>query len=130
MVAGTFDNFHVGHQFLLWSAYELADEIFIVVARDETVKKIKLKKACHDENSRKNRIKNEFLSKKNVHILLGRKDMKFMQMIRDIDPSIIYFGYDQRVDKAKISREFPQIKLIRAKAYNPEIFKSSFFEKK
>ena len=127
MVAGTFDNFHVGHQFLLWSAYGLADEVFVVVARDETVLKIKYKIPRNLEVVRKNRIEQEFMSHKSVHILLGRADMDFMQTINDINPEIIYIGYDQSVNESEISREFPEIKIIRAKAYSPDIFKSSFF---
>ena len=42
-VAGAFDSFHMGHQFFLWKASSMCKELVVVVARDETIKRIKNK---------------------------------------------------------------------------------------
>lgn len=43
MVFGTFDIFHKGHEFYFSKAKEYGEELIVIVARDETVLKIKKK---------------------------------------------------------------------------------------
>jgi cytidyltransferase-like protein len=41
MTFGTFDLFHPGHVYYISQAESLADELIIIIARDERVKKMK-----------------------------------------------------------------------------------------
>ena len=52
MVFGTFDIFHEGHKNFLKQAREYGDYLIVVVARDETVEKVKKRLPQNDENSR------------------------------------------------------------------------------
>jgi len=124
-VAGTFDCFHVGHQHLLWTAAREASSITIIIARDQTVEKIKNKKPLHDELSRLARVQDECFQ--NAEILLGREDFDFLQTLQDAAPDVLFLGYDQRIDEEKIKKHFPDLILRRAIPYYPEFFKSSKF---
>ena len=124
-LAGTFDNFHVGHQYLLWSAAREASALIIVIARNTTVEKIKKKKPVHDERLRLQRVKAENLPR--AEVLLGREDFDFLKTLEEASPDVLYVGYDQRIDEAKIKKAFPDLMIKKAVAYAPEIFKSSLF---
>ncbi len=126
-VAGTFDNFHVGHQFFLWSASNFGEKLIVIVARDETVKSLKIREARNNENIRKSRLEKEFANYKNVKIRLGNLNGNFLETLREENPDILYLGFDQYFDEKKCSETFPNLKIVRAKKYFPEIFKSSKF---
>ena len=140
MIAGTFDNFHVGHQYLIAQAIKEVEgnrnkergELVVVVARDETVKKIKRHTNKHSEVKRLETVKNylENFSTSSLlhfHVRLGRADADFLQTLREEFPDILLLGYDQQFDSSKLGDEFARVKVKRAEPYKPEIFKSSRF---
>lgn len=43
LVGGTFDQFHVGHQYFLWTAKSFCESLTVIVARDTTVQVLKKK---------------------------------------------------------------------------------------
>ncbi len=124
-LAGTFDNFHIGHQFFLWSGRCLCETMTIVVARDKTVELKKGRLPINSEKSRIARIQKENISFASVR--LGRADGDFIQTLREESPDILYLGYDQIFDETIIEDIFPTLHVIRAKPYFPEFFKSSKF---
>lgn len=122
LIAGTFDNFHVGHQWLIWSAYQKGSELVIIVARDETVAHIKQREPKNNEQSRLARIEQEIQGYPNIKVRLGRADQDFMVTIAEETPDMIYLGYDQQFNADSVN-----ILTERATAYAPDFFKSSKF---
>lgn len=124
-LAGTFDNFHVGHQWLLWSSVQRVEKLVVIVALDETVKNIKQKFPKNSQEKRLERVQNECLPSSFVR--LGRNDADFFQTLREEKPDVLFLGYDQRFDKQKCQEVFPDIEIVRVDEFFPQYFKSSFF---
>ena len=124
IVFGTFDILHKGHLFLFNKAKKKGDFLTVVVARDETVKKIKGKKPLKNEKQRLNEIK---LAKIADKVILGNKDNYYKVLIKE-KPDIICLGYDQFDVKLnnKILKELGlKSKLIRLKPYKQHTYKGS-----
>ncbi len=128
-VAGTFDNFHTGHQFFLWSAREVGDLLVIIIARDKNVKRIKKKVPRNNELQRKLRVEQEFLDDDLVEVRLGNLNNNFLKTIAEEKPKILFLGFDQFFDEKECLKKFPKLEIKRAKEYFPMIFKSSKFFK-
>lgn len=118
---GTFDGLHPGHLSYLKQLKSLSDEVFVVVARDSNVKKLKGKTPQFNENKRLIAIKKTKIADK---VLLGNKN-DFYKCIKDNSPNIIGLGYDQKANLDEIKKMFPDIKIIRLNAFEPEKHKSS-----
>ena len=127
LVAGTFDNFHIGHQWLIWSAYHRSDKLVVIVARDKTVEQIKAQTPKNFERARMARVLMEFVSYPNTKVRLGRQDRDFWMTIEEEQPNLILLGYDQGFDEALCRKKFPNINIERCSAYGPDVFKSSKF---
>jgi FAD synthetase len=126
---GTFDNFHPGHASYLSQAFALADEILVIIARDENVERIKGKKPRQDELVRKKEVE-KFLKQEKIK---GKVDLGYksepLQVIAKYRPDYIALGYDQRADENQIKVIVKELglktKIVRLKSYYPEKFKSS-----
>lgn len=127
LIAGTFDNFHVGHQWLIWSAIKQGSVVTIIVARDKTVESIKEMKPRNTETNRLKRVSSEVAGLSTVTTRLGRTDANFWQTIAEENPDLIMLGYDQHVQESQILEHFPNLKIERCTPYKPEFFKSSKF---
>jgi cytidyltransferase-like protein len=127
LIAGTFDNFHVGHQWFIWSAIQQGTEVCIIVARDTTVTRLKKQTPANTELNRLARIKIEIAEQKSATARLGRSDADFWETIREEAPDQILLGYDQNVTAEAINKTFPDIVIKRCTAYEPDFFKSSKF---
>jgi FAD synthetase len=126
MVFGTFDIFHQGHINFLQQARRQGDFLIAVVARDETVEKVKKRKARNSARKRLLALRNSQLADK---VLLGNLGDKYA-VIKKYQPNVICLGYDQEafVDKLKdklkqFGLEKTQIKKL--KSFHPEKYKSS-----
>ena len=119
---------HVGHQFLVWQAAKLAEEVVIVVARDMTVEKIKGHQPQLSEAKRMERILKEKIP--TAQVRLGREDGDFWETLREESPDALFLGYDQDFEEKKCQKHFPEIEILRAQPYAPEFFKSSRFKGK
>ncbi len=125
MAFGTFDYFHAGHENYLNQAKALGDELIVVVARDETVKKVKQRTPFYNERRRLRDVSQcEHVTK----AVLGNTDDKY-KVIRKYRPHIIALGYDQFVftyglQQLIIKEQLPT-KIVRMKAFEPRTFKSS-----
>ena len=127
MVFGTFDYLHEGHKDFFRQAKQYGDVLVVVVARDETVKKIKGKSPDHDEQTRLMRVKeNEYVSK----AILGNPGDKY-KVIEQEKPDVLCFGYDQKSFNVNIEKELKKRnlnpKIITLQPYKPEKYKSSKF---
>lgn len=129
MIFGTFDHFHAGHDDLIKQAKKLGDYLIAVVARDETVRKIKHHLPDHGEKERLQVLKNHPLVDKAV---LGDHEDKF-KVILKYRPDILALGYDQFVFTYLLPgfliRNKMNTDLQRLAPFKPEIFKSSLLKR-
>jgi FAD synthetase len=130
LVFGSFDLVHKGHVNFLKQAKKLGDELIVVVARDDTIEKVKKRKPKFDEKTRLKHVREIVIADK---VVLGLKKDKY-KIIEKIKPDIIALGYDQesflveRLNHELEKREL-DIKIIRLKPYKPHIYKSSRLKK-
>jgi FAD synthetase len=122
--AGTFDHLHKGHINFLRQAKGLGDELIVIVARDETVKRIKGFLPTHSEEIRKRNVEKTGIPDK---VILGNLDTDLFKILEELAPDIIALGYDQRVSEQDIMKRFPKCKIVRLSSYHPEKYKSSYF---
>lgn len=92
IVFGIFDGIHDGHRDLFRQAREYGDELIVVVGRDEICRKLKNKTPKHSEEERRQLVSQEPLVHK---ALLGDQDLSSYQVVKDLKPDVICFGYDQ-----------------------------------
>ena len=131
LVFGTFDIFHPGHEYFLKEAKRHGDELVVVVARDSTVKQVKVELPAHDENYRLNVLqKLDYVS----NAMLGDEALDKYKVIEQIRPDIICLGYDQTAFVDGLERKLRQLELkteiIRLEAYKPHLYKSSHYKQK
>ena len=126
MAFGTFDIFHEGHKNFLKQAREFGDYLIVVVARDETVEKVKKRLPQNDENSRLEIIRKSGLVDETV---LGNLENKY-KAIEKYKPDVICLGYDQGTFTENLREKLKELnldetKIVRLKSYHPEKYKSS-----
>jgi FAD synthetase len=129
MAFGTFDYFHAGHEDYLRQAKELGATLIVVVARDETVKKVKSFKPAFNERKRLRDVANcRFVDK----AVLGNADDKYA-VIRKYKPDVLALGYDQFVFTYGLENLFIKekldIEIARLKSFEPQTFKSSLIKR-
>ncbi|MEW6115274.1 MAG: adenylyltransferase/cytidyltransferase family protein [Nitrospirota bacterium] len=125
--AGTFDHLHPGHVDFLKQAKDLGDELVVIVARDETVKRIKGFLPSHNEELRKSNVEGTRIP---TLVILGNLDTDLFRIITELKPDIIALGYDQRVSEDDLSKRFPSCKVVRLASFQPDHYKSSFYRDK
>lgn len=130
MAFGTFDNFHLGHEAYLKQAKALGLELVVVIARDETVLKIKGRPPEQDEIIRKKMVEASGIPEK---VVLGNPDDKY-EVLRKYRPNVIALGYDQFVFTYRLSKflidEKMDAKIVRLQSFEPERYKSSLLNKR
>ncbi len=119
LVFGTFDHLHPGHMFFLRYAQSKGD-LTIVVARDETVQRIKGRPPRQVQDERMEAIKKAFPT---ATVLLGHVT-DYLARLREVQPDLIVFGYDQRLPPGVTETDFP-CRTERAEAFEPDKYKSS-----
>jgi FAD synthetase len=123
LCCGTFDYLHPGHISFLEQAVALGSELFVVVARDENVERIKGRPPDHNEEERRRRVEALALAKQ---VKLGYPGANFLKVVADIAPDIIALGYDQKAP-AGLYEAFPQCEIILLEPHCPEKYKSSLY---
>ncbi len=122
--AGTFDYLHQGHIDFLTQAKELGDELVVIVARDETVSRIKGFLPKHNEELRMQRVRDTGIPDK---VVPGNLENDLFRILEELKPDVIALGYDQRVAEESLMKRCPTCQVIRLVPYHPEKFKSSFY---
>jgi len=118
---GVFDLFHEGHKWFLREAAKLG-RLVIVVARDVNVEENKGSRSEWDEVKRLAAVE-EFSAVAEAR--LGYEDFgKRLDVLDDIKPDVVVFGYDQEPKLPEGSW-----KIVQLEAYKPEKFKSSLLRK-
>lgn len=125
LVAGTFDVFHSGHESFLQQAKKLGTELFVIVARESSVLRIK-KIVPYD--SEKVRMQNVIQTGIADFVFLGDEN-DFLKIPLQIQPDIIALGYDQ-IPPFSLLQAFPHTKIVRLHPFYPDQFKSSLLRPK
>lgn len=117
LVFGTFDLLHPGHRYFLREAKKYGEKLFVVIARDTNVFRVKNKWPRDNEKTRLEHVqKLSFVFK----AYLGYKNWeKRYQMIQKIHPDIICKGYDQKI------RDIPGVQIIPISSYAPHRYNST-----
>ncbi|MCQ2056215.1 MAG: FAD synthase [archaeon] len=115
MASGVFDILHTGHISYLEQAKSFGDELYVVVACDETVKKKK-----HESITPQEMRLQIVSSLKPVDVAILGKDTDDIYEILDvIRPKIIVLGFDQEFDEKKLTLE------LKERGYDIEIKRAS-----
>jgi len=131
MAFGSFDLFHKGHEHYLKEAKSFGDFLTVIVSRDVNIQRLKNHEAMFSEEER---IRKVFKNKDVDEALLGyRNDL--LKIVVEEKPDILCLGHDQKVSEEWLKNElekrgFKGFKIVRAKGYKPEIYKSSLLKKK
>ena len=128
MTFGTFDGLHAGHEMYLQQAKALGDSLVVVVARDETVQKVKGREPEYGEKERVKMLEESGIADT---VVLGNVDDKY-KVIKKHRPNVIALGYDQfvftfRLEKFLIDEKI-DAKIVRMEPYEPTVFKSSLIK--
>jgi FAD synthetase len=100
MATGVFDLLHPGHLFFLEEAKKLGDELVVVVARDQTARRLKHEPYV-PEQIRREMV--EALKPVDRAVLGSATDI--YQTVVEERPDIIALGYDQKFDVQEVERE-------------------------
>jgi FAD synthetase len=122
--AGTFDYLHQGHIDFLTQAKELGDELIVIVARDETVSRIKGFLPKHNEEFRAQRVRDTGIPD---NVVLGNLENDLFHILEALKPGVIALGYDQRVSEDALRERCGGCEIVRLTSYHPEKFKSSYY---
>lgn len=122
---GTFDLLHPGHEYYLHQARSYGDFVITIVARDETVEKLKNKKPSHTQEQRVQALIDSGLCDQ---VFLGKPDHYYDRLL-ELQPDVICLWYDQHhlvpgLEKFLQTHKL-DIKIIRIPAFEPHIHKTS-----
>ena len=132
-VGGTFDGLHVGHLFLLEFARRrglaLAHQLgrsgvrlSVVVARDESVRKIKHRAPHHNQRERRKLV----AALRSVDEAFIGVANDFIKSVRRVHPDLIVLGYDQKASWEQTLRDAGiHARLVRCPPYQGGRLKSS-----
>ncbi len=124
LLFGTFDHFHPGHQFVLDEAAKRG-EVFVVIARDRNVERIKNLTPSHNEELRMQAVQKALPT---ATVVLGDAT-DFLAPVRAIQPDLILLGYDQRMPPG-VSEDQLGVTIERLPGFEPDRHKSSILREK
>jgi FAD synthetase len=120
MASGVFDILHTGHVRYLSEARRLGDELVVVVARDNTVRKNKHEPITPE----KMRLELVQALKPVDRAILGHEGDMF-GVVEEICPNVIALGYDQIFDEKALERELTKrgmhIDVVRLGRYEDDL---------
>lgn len=117
MATGTFDLLHLGHIYYLKEARKLGDILAVVVAHDETVRKLK------HEPVNPGPIRLDLVKELRIvdEAYLGHAN-NIYDIVQEIQPDVIALGFDQIHNEDDIRNKLQQmdlnIKVVRLKKYD------------
>jgi len=114
VATGVFDIIHIGHAHFLNAAKEYGDELVVIIANDDTVRKMKGEPILSDE------MRAEMVShlKPVDHVVIGRPGDMLDIIVEEIKPDVIALGHDQRLFateelEAKLFERGLKVKVVR-----------------
>ena len=131
VIFGVFDGIHEGHLYFINEAKKQGNNLVAVVARDNVVKELKGKLP---KNSEADRIKSLLNINDIDLVLLGDPKIETYNVLKEINPDVIYVGYDQNLLLESLKKRIgdgnlPKIEIICGESHKPEIFHSSILNK-
>lgn len=132
LIFGTFDGIHEGHLSFIKDAKKEGDQLVAIVARDEIVEKLKGKLPKHSEIERINFLLN--IPEVDL-VLLGDSEISTYKTVKEVNPNIIFLGYDQVALSEDLNRvlktgDLKDIEIKYGNPYKPEFFHTSIINKK
>jgi FAD synthetase len=134
LASGVFDLLHYGHYLFLREAKKAGGEgakLYVIVARDSTVKRMKGKHPVMPEDLRRALV--EALKPVDV-ALLGLEPLDFEKTLEKIRPDIIALGHDQggmeRTVRRIVKEKHLGVKIVRIPKFDLGIDSSSKLKKK
>ena len=129
MIFGTFDGIHQGHLFFIQYAKNKGDRLVVVVARDETVSRLK---GYLPQQSLQDRC----FAIEQLHIadeVIPGSGEDHFSAIQQYQPNHIILGYDQTYFADTLQQDlrqkgFSNTTISRAPSYFPEKYKSSILQ--
>ena len=103
MATGVFDILHLGHLYYLTEAKKLGDRLVVVVARDDTARRLK-RQPIVPEHLRLEMVR--ALKPVDDAVLGDRED--FYRVVRELSPDVIALGHDQAHEPERIKRELEE----------------------
>lgn len=115
---GTYDLLHPGHEYFLQQAAALGDKLVVVIARDTNVERLKGLRPFHSEIERRAAVAAlPYVD----DARLGYEEWgRHLEVLDDIQPTVIALGYDQQARLPDGPWE-----ILRIQPYKPEEYKSS-----
>jgi len=121
LTGGVFDIVHMGHIRTLEEARKLGDVLVAVVARNETVEKLKNRKPINDEKARLEVVN----TLKPVDLAILGDPQDTYRIVKMVGPDIIALGYDQREDEKTVQENLDRIglrsRVVRLSSYVPGV---------
>lgn len=112
MASGVFDILHPGHLHFLEEARKLGDELYVVVATDNTVRKRK-----HEPITPQDMRLKMIAALRTVDLAVLGHDGDMFRIVEEIKPDIIALGFDQAYAEEELQGELAKrglnIKIIR-----------------
>ncbi len=113
MATGVFDIIHLGHLHYLEESKKLGDELVVVVATDNTVRKRKHEPITPE----KMRVELVSSLKPVDKAVLGKDGGDIFDIVREIKPDVITIGYDQPFNEKELEKEMAKrglkVKVVR-----------------
>ncbi|MGA9140732.1 MAG: adenylyltransferase/cytidyltransferase family protein [Methanocella sp.] len=123
VATGTFDILHPGHVLYLCKAREMGDELWVIVARESTIKH--KRKPLIPEKQRLFMVQ---ALKCVDHAVLGSETDMF-EPIQKIRPDIVVLGFDQHWDEAELTKKLAErnihARVVRLTDSDPSTYASS-----
>lgn len=101
MATGVFDIIHLGHLHYLEESKKLGDELVVVVATDNTVRRRKHEPITPE----KMRVELVASLKPVDKALLGRETGDIFEIVKEVKPDVITIGYDQPFNESELERQ-------------------------
>ncbi|MFH1285608.1 MAG: adenylyltransferase/cytidyltransferase family protein [Candidatus Micrarchaeota archaeon] len=121
LTGGVFDILHPGHIFTLEKAREFGELLVVIIASDETVRKIKSREPFHVEEERRKIVS----ALKPVDLAIVGAHGNRLETVKRVHPNAIVFGYDQAMEWARVL-ENEGIKMVKLENHLHEhVFKTS-----
>lgn len=126
LIFGTFDGFHLGHQYFIEQALEIVDDLIVSLASDKYIELYKDRKPRNTFNERK-----EYLHQLYPQLKISESDNELGEysIIKQEKPDIVILGYDQNELRDNlinwIQKNKLKIEVIETDDFNADKFKSS-----
>ncbi len=102
LAGGVFDILHVGHVHFLKQARELGDELVVIVAHDETVRKLKHREPINPAEDRAELLR---AIRYVDEVYIGSPGGIDFELVKRINPDVIAIGPDQSFNCEKLKEE-------------------------